>query len=107
MEKKDFLKKVVDLFVEATEERAREAGMSEEDIKIRTAKLKIMREQCDLEVELDKYTHNSYVGITAILNEHHKKVNELLKETATKCKQFLDDNNLPYEEEIDEDNEED
>ena len=98
MEKEKLVDKVVNLLAETAADVYREEGESEEDIKIRIEKFKILREQSELEHELDSYTHNSYIGITAILNEHFKKVNELLKETTEKCKKFLDDNNLPYEE---------
>ncbi len=108
MEKKEFITRIMNtLFEAAAEDAIKEDGISQERIDVSKEKMHIAIEQKCLEVELDSYTHNTYIGIAKILNEHHRKVNELLSETCKKCKAFLDDNNLPYEEEREEKEEED
>lgn len=105
MDKKEFIDKILNVMCEAHEQEELENGENIEDIKVRTKRFKTIMENARLEEELGKYTHNSYIGITKIMIEHYEKENELLKETAEKCKKYLDDNSLPYREEDKEDEE--
>lgn len=95
----ELFRKIVNTMTEAITKDAVESGeIDEEKAQVSMEKFQLLTEQAILEDKLGNVTRNSYVGITKILNEHEKVVNESLAQTYEKCKKFLDDNNLPYEE---------
>ena len=98
--KEELIMKLANGIAETMAKAAVESG------EVKAAKFKILAENSVAELRLDSVTHNSYLGITKILNEHYEAETKLLQQTYEKCKKFLDDNNLPYEEKREDTNEE-
>lgn len=60
-------------------------------------KLKLKKEVFELEDKLESVTNNDYVEIGEFMNEYFESEIGLLKKTYRKCKEWLDDNDMPYE----------
>lgn len=101
-EKMEKMEKLYDCFSDIIfDEGARkEMGITPERHQIGKEKMKLMFEQALLERQLHEVTDNSYIEIGKIMVDFIRRENELYKETYEKCKKWLDDNNKPYKEDV-------
>lgn len=60
-------------------------------------KRELMKENSKLEDQLEEVTSNTYAEIGEFMNEYLEKENALMKELYKKCKNWLDENDMPYE----------
>ena len=91
----DSYDKMVEAFLEKED-------ISEEDKEIRREKFRVEKKFRTAKKMLDEVTDNTYIGVTKILNEKYNKIADLYEEAYKDVKQYLEDNNLPFKEEFDE-----
>lgn len=72
--------------------------ISERRAEIVKRKFKLNAEEVALKEQLDSLTHNTYEEVGEMLNDMREQHNKIIKDTYEKIKKYLDDNNLPYEE---------
>lgn len=95
----DSYDKMVEAFLEKED-------ISEEDKEIIREKFRVEKRHRIAKRKLDEVTDNTYIGVTKILNEKYNKIADIYEEAYKEIKQYLEDNNLPFKEEFDEESEE-
>jgi hypothetical protein len=110
-EKEEFMKLVDDTmskFFEFELNRAIEDGDIDEDrVEIVREKFRLDKGIAMAHKKLDDVTHNDYREIALIMNELRVGELKLYEETYEKCKKWLDDNNMPYDNSKDDDEDND
>ena len=93
---KKMAKRMFDVWVDCMTEE--DDDIDSERKAVTKEKLQLLYKQKELEDKLGEVTSNTYTEIGKILNELIKRQNELLEKAYSKCKKWLDDNNMPYKE---------
>ena len=94
------------LFEALLEDALEDGKITEKRAEITRKKYNLQAEEAIWEDKLHEVTHNTYDEVGDLMNELLEKRVAILEETYLKIKKYLDDNNLPYEEDDEEDNNE-
>lgn len=101
--KEEFVAKILNMILdEHTDEDLKAGKITEKRAGLIKRKHQLMGELHLAKDNLEEYLDNDYDGIAELVNEQLEKEITLYKETAEKCKKWLDDNNLPYKTEDEE-----
>jgi tRNA(Phe) wybutosine-synthesizing methylase Tyw3 len=72
--------------------------LPKDKLRVKLEKAKLMSEADELSEKLKEVTRNSYVEVGKYINEYLAEDNKAMKKLYEKIKKYLDDNDLPYEE---------
>lgn len=92
-----------EMFEKMLKKDVKDGRISEERAEITREKLKLQTENYKLATELREVSDNTYPEIGRILNDYYRQDNNAMQEALDRCKKYLDENNLPYQEKEEED----